>query len=63
MALRFQFDRKNKILLLRVEGPLTQEVLAEVQVAITAYQMKGMSKPRILTSPMAGSKSVIAFLL
>jgi hypothetical protein len=37
MALRFQFDRKNKILLLRVEGPLTQEVLGEVMVAITAY--------------------------
>jgi hypothetical protein len=37
MALRFQFDRKNKILLLRVEGPLTQEVLTELQVAIRTY--------------------------
>ncbi len=37
MPLRFQFDRKNKILLLRVEGPLTQGVLAEIQVAIRTY--------------------------
>jgi len=37
MALRFQFDRNNKILLLRVEGPLTQEVLAKAQVGITSY--------------------------
>ena len=37
MALLFQFDRENKILLLRVAGPLTEDVVAEVQVAIRTY--------------------------
>jgi hypothetical protein len=37
MALLLQFDRENKILLLRIVGPLTEDVVAEVQVAIMTY--------------------------
>jgi hypothetical protein len=37
MALLFQFDRENKILLVQVAGPLTEDVVAEVQVAIRTY--------------------------
>jgi hypothetical protein len=37
MALRFAFDRVNKILLLRREGRLTDELMAESQEAIRKY--------------------------
>jgi hypothetical protein len=37
MAIRFEFDSANKILLLRVEGPLTDEVLAECYDAVRRY--------------------------
>jgi hypothetical protein len=39
MAFRFEFDSTNKILLLRVEGPLTDEVLAECYDAIRKYSI------------------------
>ena len=37
MALLVQFDQENEILLLRVAGPLTKDVIAELQVAIKTY--------------------------
>ena len=37
MGFRFEFDLANKILLLRVEGRLTDESLAEVQQAARKY--------------------------
>jgi hypothetical protein len=37
MAIRFEFDSANKILLIRVEGPLTNQVLAECYDAIRKY--------------------------
>jgi hypothetical protein len=37
MAIRFEFDSANKILLLRVEGVLTHEVLAECYAAVRRY--------------------------
>jgi hypothetical protein len=35
--LRFEFDPTNKILLLRVEGRLTEELVTEVYQAIRVY--------------------------
>jgi hypothetical protein len=37
MAVRFEFDSTNKILLARVEGPLTDEFLAEYYDAVRKY--------------------------
>ena len=37
MGFRFEFDQVNKILLLRVEGRLTDELLAEYYAAIGKY--------------------------
>ena len=39
MGFSFEFDRRNKVLLLRVEGRLTDELLAETQVAIREQSM------------------------
>lgn len=39
MAARFEFDRVNKVLLVRAEGPLTEELMAEIQVAIRRYSI------------------------
>jgi hypothetical protein len=39
MAIRFEFDSANKILLLRVEGPLTDEELAECYDAVRKYSI------------------------
>jgi hypothetical protein len=46
MGFRFEFDRANKILLLRVEGRLTDESLAEVERAAQKYW--------VTTDPSAG---------
>jgi len=37
MAFRFEFDAANRILLLRVEGRLTDELLAECYQAVRKY--------------------------
>ncbi len=39
MALRFEFDGTNKILLVRVEGRLTDELLAECYDAVRKYSI------------------------
>jgi hypothetical protein len=39
MGIRFEFDRRNKVLLVRVEGRLTDELLAETQGAIRRYSV------------------------
>jgi hypothetical protein len=39
MGFSFEFDRRNKILLLRVEGRLTDELLAETQGAIRKHSI------------------------
>jgi Arc/MetJ family transcription regulator len=37
MGLRFEFDRGNQVLLVRAEGRLTDELLAEAARAIRSY--------------------------
>jgi hypothetical protein len=37
MALRFEFDPVNKILLLRIDGPLTEELLLQAQPEIRKH--------------------------
>jgi hypothetical protein len=39
MGLRFEFDRGNKVLLVRAEGRLTEELMTEVQAAIRKYSI------------------------
>ncbi|MGO9576966.1 MAG: hypothetical protein ACLPTQ_21865 [Terriglobales bacterium] len=39
MGFRFEFDPANKILLMRFEGPLTDESLAELYRAIRTYSI------------------------
>jgi hypothetical protein len=39
MGYRFEFDRVNKILLLRVEGPLTDEAMTQAYVAIRKHSI------------------------
>jgi hypothetical protein len=39
MPIRFEFDQVNKILLLRVDGQLTDELLGEVYRAIRSYSI------------------------
>jgi len=40
MGFWFEFDRRNKVLLVRVEGQLTDELLAETQQAIRKYSVE-----------------------
>jgi hypothetical protein len=39
MGYRFEFDPVNKILLLRVEGPLTDELITQVYAAVRKYSI------------------------
>ncbi len=39
MGFTFEFDRKNKILLVRVEGKLTEQLLADCYAAIRQYSV------------------------
>jgi hypothetical protein len=48
MGYRFQFDPVNKILLLRIEGPLTDEVLTEAYAAVRTHSIATDARAMIL---------------